>query len=110
MTPNDFNLGGKLPPRPSPTTASETLNQDMTRLPRLDPRNSADYDGRGGYDPQSQDHEFRQPGLISLAILGVIIAGIVIGALFTMAILSGWIEIEPRAIKSVLKSLFGKGP
>lgn len=50
----------------------------------------------------------RRPIPIALVILAIIFLGFVVGTLFTMGILSGIIEIDPKAIKSVFKALIGK--
>lgn len=50
----------------------------------------------------------RRPIPISLVILGIVFLGFIVGTLFTMGVLSGIIEINPKAIKSVLYTLMGK--
>lgn len=53
-------------------------------------------------------HIERRPLPIILVILAIIFVGFVVGTLFTMGILSGVIEIDPKAIKTIFKSLMGK--
>ena len=105
MTPNDINPSGKLPPHPK-TPSRSPLDPDATTLPPLEIRSGIRERDEYGL---SDSALLRQPGMITLVVIAITIVGIVAGALFTMAILSGWIEIEPRAIKSALKALFGKG-
>lgn len=50
----------------------------------------------------------RRPVPIALMILAIIFIGFVVGTLFTMGILSGVIEIDPKAIKTLFKTLMGK--
>ena len=50
----------------------------------------------------------RRPLPITLVILAIIFLGFVVGTLFTMGILSGVIEIDPKAIKTLFKTLMGK--
>lgn len=52
----------------------------------------------------------RRPLPIMFVIFGIIFIGFVIGTLITMGILSGMIEINPKAIKAVLKTFMGKSP
>lgn len=49
----------------------------------------------------------RRPAALATAAGMITAAGFVVGTLFTMAILSGFIEIDPKAIKTMIKGLFG---
>lgn len=50
----------------------------------------------------------RRPLPIALVILAIVFVGFVFGTLFTMGILSGVIEIDPKAIKTLFKTILGK--
>ena len=50
----------------------------------------------------------RRPIYIGLVILAIIFLGFIVGTLFTMGVLSGVIEINPKALKAVIYSLIGK--
>ena len=54
------------------------------------------------------DHVERRPLMLSLAVTIILLIGFIIGTLFTMGILNGTIEIDPKAIKAVIKSILGK--
>ena len=54
------------------------------------------------------DEVERRPWALGLAVAIIILIGFIIGTLFTMGILNGIIEIDPKAIKSILKTLLGK--
>jgi hypothetical protein len=58
--------------------------------------------GGPGYDLE------RRPAMITLFFAVLMALGFIAGALFTLGVLSGYIEIDPKAIKTVIKSLLGK--
>jgi hypothetical protein len=56
----------------------------------------------GGYDAE------RRPIALLIMALVVIFIGFVLGVLFFMGILSGLIDINPKALKSIFKMLLGQ--
>lgn len=50
----------------------------------------------------------RRPMMLGLAMSMIVLAGFIVGTLFTMGILSGLIEIDPKSIKSILRTILGK--
>lgn len=54
------------------------------------------------------DHVERRPGMLALAAGTITFVGFILGTLFTIAILTGLIEIDPKAIKSVIRTVLGK--
>ncbi|MCX6118046.1 MAG: hypothetical protein NT027_10925 [Proteobacteria bacterium] len=50
----------------------------------------------------------RRPLVIVLVLLAIAALGFILGALFTVGILNGWIEIDPKMIKDSLKAILGK--
>lgn len=115
-----MNQDDQLPPEPT-HIKPRVLKADEQGLPPLSPRSLVDVSARSDLEDLQSD----QMGRSSLSrffdrlrpsaswtplklILVLFICSFIFSILFTSAILAGFIEIHPGAIKSFLKALVGK--
>jgi hypothetical protein len=114
-----MNQDDQLPPHPPPIKP-QNFDADLSHLPPLSPR-SEGLNGYGEISDLSSDAmersslaEFfealkpRSTWSILQITIAVLILSFVSSVLFTSAILAGFIEIHPAAIKSFLRTLVGK--